>query len=362
MTLRLDDLQSPALLIRLDRVRNNLAQMMEFVGGQPDRWRPHVKSSKIPEVLDLVLDVGVRNFKCATSREAVVLLSRRSSGLDLLVAMAHRGANLRRVADIAKSFPDHRVSVLTEDKEHAHEITRLNPDLGIFVDLDPGFHRTRIPFDDRTRIASAIAAAGNSLRGLHCYDGHLADLSPAERAGECEAIYDTLIEIAREMGGEDLELITSGTPTFPEALRHEGLRDFNHKISPGTVVYWDVRSESLAISGFQPAASVLARIMSSPEQGLLTCDAGSKALDASVGDPCAQVEGWEHLEALHPSEEHLPIRVLAGEAPPPGTLIQLVPAHVCPTVNLADQAVLMEEDQVVSIVDVAARGHEVTLS
>ena len=362
MTPRLDDLQSPTLLIRLDRVRSNLARMIECVNGQPDRWRPHIKSSKIPEILDLILQAGVSHFKCATSREAVVLLSRRSSGLDLLVAMAHRGANLQRIADIAKSFPGHRISVLTEDEEHAHQITHLGPDLGIFVDLDPGYHRTGIPLDDRNRIVNTVAAAGSSLRGLHYYDGHLADRNPAERMVECKTLYDALIDIVREIRGEGLELITSGTPTFLEALRHEGLREFNHKISPGTVVYWDARSEGLGIPGFQPAAYVLARIMSHPGHGILTCDAGSKALDASVGDPCAHVEGWANLEALHPSEEHLPLRVIGGEMPSPGSLIQLIPAHVCPTVNLADQAVLMEGDRIVSIVDVTARGHEVTLS
>ena len=42
-------------------------------------------------------------------------------------------------------------------------------------------------------------------------------------------------------------------------------------------------------------------------------------------------------------------------------LVQLAPRHVCPTVNLADEAVLLDGDEVRAIVPVAARGHETLL-
>ncbi|MFM1870741.1 MAG: hypothetical protein RL398_163, partial [Planctomycetota bacterium] len=41
-----------------------------------------------------------------------------------------------------------------------------------------------------------------------------------------------------------------------------------------------------------------------------------------------------------------------------GTLLHLVPRHVCPTVNLADDVVLLDHGRVVGIVPVRARGHE----
>jgi D-serine deaminase-like pyridoxal phosphate-dependent protein len=103
---------------------------------------------------------------------------------------------------------------------------------------------------------------------------------------------------------------------------------------------------------------VLARVISRPTEQRVTCDAGSKALDAAAGDPCCTVDGWPHLRAERPSEEHLPLTVLGGAPPGPGTLLRLIPRHVCPTVNLADDAVLIEGGQVAAIVPVAARGHD----
>ncbi len=358
----LTELQTPCLLVDLARVRHNLAAMRTHLGGDLARWRPHVKTSKIPEVLDLVLGAGVRHFKCATTREAEVLLARARAPVDLLVAMAHHGRNLARVREVARAWPDHRLSVLTEDPAHAAAIVAGGNDLGLFVDLDPGYARSGIPTIDTARIDATVTAAALNLRGLHCYEGHLRG-DAASRRTACEQVYATLAEVAarvRTRSGIGVELVTSGTPAFPFALATQRLAAFTHRVSPGTVVYWDQTSEDFGIEGFLPAATVLTTVISTPSANRITCDAGSKAVDAASGDPCAFALGMPHLRARTPSEEHLPFeRIGEGPMPTAGSLLRLVPRHVCPTVNLADEAVLLEGDRIVGVVAVAARGHDV---
>jgi D-serine deaminase-like pyridoxal phosphate-dependent protein len=358
MPIELADLQTPALVLRLDRVRANLRLMAAHLNGDLGRWRPHVKTTKVPEVLDLLLEAGVRRFKCATTREAGVLLSRARSPVDLLVAFPHHGANLARLASLQRELAGHRVSVLTENPEHARHVRAAARDLGLFLDLDPGYGRTGIPLSDRARIRATVAAAGDALAGLHFYDGHITAAAPDERAQHAHAVYAQLLDLADEIGCGALELVTSGTPTFLHALAHPGLAARNHTVSPGTVVYSDVRTEELGLGGFARAAHVLTSVVSAPRADRVTCDAGSKAVDAAAGDPCAVVEAWPGLRALTPSEEHLPLQVVHGPAPAPGTLLELAPRHVCPTVNLADEAVLMDGDAITAIVPVTARGHE----
>ena len=41
---------SPALVVYLDRVRDNVRTVLAHLEGRPDRWRPHVKTTKIPAV------------------------------------------------------------------------------------------------------------------------------------------------------------------------------------------------------------------------------------------------------------------------------------------------------------------------
>jgi D-serine deaminase-like pyridoxal phosphate-dependent protein len=363
--MNLNELQTPALLVHLDRVRSNVARMIDMIDGRTYRWRPHVKTTKIPEVLDLLLAAGVRRFKCATTREARVLLGRARGPIDLLVAMPHRGANLVRVARLAAAQDLHHVSLLTEDPAHVREVLDVAPDLGLYVDLNPGYDRTGIPHHDRDRIRATAEAAAGALRGLHDYEGHVRSPDGASRATDCRKIFDELSEIASDLrtrGHVFRELITSGTPTYADALRHESFSRWDHQVSPGTIVYWDGNSEDFGLSGFAPAATVLTRVVSAPERGRVTCDAGSKAIDAAGGDPCCAIEGWSGLRAGIPSEEHLPLRAVEGEPPEPGTLLRLVPAHVCPTINLADEAALLEGDAVVAVVPVAARGHELHAS
>ena len=40
-------------------------------------------------------------------------------------------------------------------------------------------------------------------------------------------------------------------------------------------------------------------------------------------------------------------------------MVEMVPKHVCPTVNLAEKALLLEGNKILRIVDVKARAHEV---
>lgn len=361
----LNELQTPALLVHLDRVRSNVARMIEMLGDRTERWRPHVKTTKIPEVLDLLLAAGVRRFKCATTREARVLLDRARDPIDLLVAMPHRGPNLARAARLAAAQDLHRVSLLTEDPAHVGEVRGVAPELGLYVDLNPGYDRTGIPHQDRKRIRATVEAAAGALRGLHDYEGHVRSPDAASRSADCRKIFDELSEIAEDLrtrGHAFDELITSGTPTFADALGHESFAGWDHQVSPGTIVYWDGNSEDFDLRGFAAAATVLTRVVSAPARGRVTCDAGGKAIDAAGGDPCCVVEGWPGLRAGIPSEEHLPLRAVEGEPPEPGSLLRLVPAHVCPTINLADEAALLEGDAVVTVVPVAARGHELQAS
>jgi D-serine deaminase-like pyridoxal phosphate-dependent protein len=127
-----------------------------------DRWRPHVKTCKVPEVLALLLQAGVRRFKCATTREADVLLQTatdaRCGPIDVLVAMSTHGANLERATNLAAAHQAHRLSMLTEEPQHAAALHTRR--LGVFVDLDPGYHRTGIPLPERERIAAVARAAG----------------------------------------------------------------------------------------------------------------------------------------------------------------------------------------------------------
>jgi D-serine deaminase-like pyridoxal phosphate-dependent protein len=134
-----------------------------------------------------------------------------------------------------------------------------------------------------------------------------------------------------------------------------------HRVSPGTIVYCDATSLAQLPGeyGYVPAVLVLSRVVSRPRDGIVTCDAGHKAVSADAGIPTCVVVGHPELMPLAPSEEHLPVS--SGEEmrnPQVGESIYLLPRHVCPTVNNFDSALLVRDNQIASVEKVSARGHE----
>lgn len=360
-----DDILTPALLVYPDALESNINAILKTLGGDASRWRAHVKTAKLSYTMRRSVARGIVNFKCATTLE--LLVACESGARDVLVAYPVVGANARRVREIAEQFSAVRVSILVENEAQARQW--IGSRLGIFLDVNPGMNRTGVEQEHRDEIVAlvhAIRKAGLAFRGLHYYDGHIGGLDEAERTSSAHSGYEKLLGIiaALEQRGIAVEeVITAGTPTFPASLTFAGFRDkpFVHRISPGTVVYNDATSlaQLPASLGLEPAVFVATRVVSHPRPFIITCDAGHKAVSADAGVPTCIVAGHPELTPLGPSEEHLPMSVAEGSAPPAvGEILYLLPRHVCPTVNNFDCALLVRDNKIASLEKVSARGRE----
>jgi D-serine deaminase-like pyridoxal phosphate-dependent protein len=362
------ELLTPALAIYPEIVDRNIAATIRLLGGDANRWRPHVKTAKLGFIMRRMAERGVAQAKCSTSLE---LATACDAGIaDVLLAYPVVGANAARVREIAEAHRGTRVSVLVENT-HQVEMWK-GARVGIFIDVNPGMDRTGIEqdrVDGIIEIARAANAAGLEFRGLHYYDGHIHAEDLQERAAIAHRGYDRLMDVVAKVeaaGFKVGEVITSGTPAFPCAASYAPFANasFIHRASPGTVVYSDATSmvQLPAEWGYQPAAVVVATVVSHPVANRVTCDAGHKAVSADAGLPTCEVIGRPDLEPLKPSEEHLPIQVKGGVRPEIGEALYLVPRHVCPTVNNFDDALIVEGNRVVGVERVTARGHEPALA
>jgi len=363
------ELLTPALAIYPEIVDRNIDVTIGLLGGDANRWRPHVKTAKLGFIMRRMAERGVKQAKCSTTLE---LETACEAGIaDVLLAFPVVGANAKRVREIAEKYRDARISVLVENPTQA--AAWRGSRVGIFIDVNPGMDRTGIEQDRAAGIidvARAIAAAGLEFRGIHYYDGHISTPDFAEREAAAHRGYDRLIEIVAELaraGFHAGEVITSGTPAFPCAASYAPFQSsgFVHRASPGTVIYNDASSATQLPSewGYQPAAVVVATVVSHPKANHLTCDAGHKSVSADAGIPTCAVIGHPDLVPLKPSEEHLPIEVRNG-APRPeiGEALYLVPRHVCPTVNNFDDALIVQGNRVVGVERVTARGHAAAMT
>jgi D-serine deaminase-like pyridoxal phosphate-dependent protein len=356
---------TPALLIDLARVDANIAAIIAQCGGDASRWRPHVKTVKAAVVMQRLLDAGVQHFKCATTKELAVLL--RLGAPDVLLAFPAVGATAARARELLAAHPSTRGSILVESE--AHLAAWQNSGVGVFLDLNPGMDRTGgdpTSVEGVRGLIDAVIAAGCELRGIHWYDGHLAAAPDAERDAVGFAGYDRLLTLVAALTNANIpidELIVAGTPATPVALQYSRWSSTQStvRVSPGTVVFNDRTSlAQMPVSwGLVPAAVVLSTVVSHPRAGRVTTDAGHKAVSADAGTPTCDVLGHPTWRPAKPSEEHLPVDLPDGEALPAiGTTVELLPTHICPTVNNFDQAILVEAGRMVGTTPIDARGRE----
>eukprot|EP00811_Abedinium_folium_P033283 NODE_6258_length_1687_cov_10.746154.p1 GENE.NODE_6258_length_1687_cov_10.746154~~NODE_6258_length_1687_cov_10.746154.p1 ORF type:complete len:439 (+),score=110.77 NODE_6258_length_1687_cov_10.746154:101-1417(+) len=366
------DLLSPSLVVHLDKVRRNVDKLVELCGS---RWCPHLKTTKLPEVWEVLLSKGIRRFKCTTTREASVFLNVASRlgvrGVLLIVAYPVSAPGLRCLSELAATSSDAvRFAVLREDAASCAEVPE---NLGVYADVNVGMNRTglRIVGVDggapgwRDELLAMANALGPRFLGLHAYEGHLG----ASDTDACDVAYQAVADAAqslRSAGREVLHVITSGSETFAYALQHPRLKEFpDHSVSPGIPIFHDFGSELLKphTRGLEPAAVVLSRVVSLPAPGIVTVEAGAKSVDAASGDPCCFALGRQGWEPLHPSEEHMKIRIPDGATPPKrGEVVWLITRHICCSINLAETALLVDRDSHGNVTcrpaAVSARAHD----
>src|SRR5438093_11758443 len=194
----LDDVLTPALLLYPEFVASNIERTLDLLGGDADRWRVHIKTAKLGYTLRMLVERGIRNFKCATTLE--LLVACRSGAGDVLFAYPAVGASARRVRNIAQQFPDVRISVLAENEEQVRQWRTCRVE--IFLDINPGMNRTGIEQSRTDRVVTlvrVIADAGLEFRGLHYYDGQYGGLAGSERTQAAHRGYDRLLEIVSEL-------------------------------------------------------------------------------------------------------------------------------------------------------------------
>lgn len=365
----LEAIRTPALIIDRDVIDQNISATLKLLGGDPNRWRPHLKTAKLEFTMRRIRERGVRTAKCATTLELETAC--RAGFEDVLLSYPLGGAHVENAQRIAAAFPGTAISVLVEDMEMLRRWE--GSPVGAFIDLNSGMDRTGMLLHGHEEIialARAIRSAGLRFGGLHFYDGHAADFAPAEAERRVHDGYHRLLRLVERLAAVGLnppEVVTAGTPAFPYAVTYHGFAatGVTHRVSPGTVVYNDRRSltQLPADAGYQPAALVLSQVVSHPGPSRFCLDAGHKAVSADAGDPTCEVVGHPEYTPRHPSEEHLPVDVGPGvELPPRGQLLSLLPSHVCPTVNNFDLAVIVANGEILGVERVSARGRHPPLA
>jgi D-serine deaminase-like pyridoxal phosphate-dependent protein len=331
LTVKIAELTTPALVVDRDRLEANLATMSEALPGA--RLRPHVKAHKCTALAARQAGLGHLGFTCATIAE-MEGMARAGMGDDLL--LANEVVDASRLGALVRAGA--RVTCAVDSEETvAAVVTAGVPE--VLIDVNVGLPRCGCRPEDAGRLAESARNQGLSVRGVMGYEGHVVGLE--DRAQREEMLSDSmslLIAAQQDVGGDIIS--AGGTGTY----------DINHwatEIQAGSYALMDTAYGKLGLP-FGQALTVLSTVVSVAKEWVVA-DCGLKSLGMDHGDP--SIEGaavWfcsdEHI-TFTPAE---PMRV--------GDRVEVIPAHVDPTVAYHERLHLVDGDDVIESWPVDLRG------
>lgn len=359
----INTIDSPALVVYKDRVKENISLLLQMVGNDPSRVRPHVKTNKISEVCQMMMDAGIDRFKCATIAEAEMLAMIEAK--DVLLAYQPVGPKAERFVELIKTYPETKFSCVFDTYETAAYLSKLaienNYQIDLFIDLNTGMNRTGIKPVNALQLFKDVASLPNiAVIGLHGYDGHIRDTDTDERKAKADAAFKEMTDLEAAIESvtkQKLIIVAGGSPTFPVHAKR-----LDMECSPGTFVFWDWGyKHQTPDEPFDYAALVITRVISIVDETHITTDLGHKSVAAENPFPRVHFLNAPEATPVGQSEEHLVLKVADSGAYKVGDVFYGVPVHICPTVALYDSAVVVEDHKAVGSWKVVSRDRKITV-
>jgi D-serine deaminase-like pyridoxal phosphate-dependent protein len=364
----LEDVPTPALVIDLGRMEANLARWQELVAGRGKRFRPHVKTHKVPEIAMRQLELGASGIAAAKPTEAEVF--HEAGCADIVIAYPTVGAD--KWALVARMARTAKVAVNVDSEVEARGLSAVATAEGVTIhaqiEIDTGLHRCGFDpgepeaIEDFARLLGSLP--GVELEGVTTHRGKSPDrvraMTNAEAGHEEGRLVVEVAESLRARGIPIAEVTAGGSITGPGVAEVDGITE----VRAGTYVFNDAMQVELGAARPEDvAASVLAGVVSTRRAGWATVDAGSKtfsgdraaAASAGAETVIARAVGLD-AAVVRMTEEHGMVRLGEGVGVEPGQKLAFTPFHVCTAVNLSEELVAVRDGVVEKVWPVLARG------
>jgi D-serine deaminase-like pyridoxal phosphate-dependent protein len=353
-----DRVDTPVPIVLADVMQRNIDRMQGFAVEHSLSLRPHVKTHKCIEVGRRQVEAGAVGITAGNVGEAEVFAQAGFEDIFLAYPVWPSGTKGDRIRHLAQTV-QMRVGV-----DNVAAIEALadamgdQPDrLQVVVEIDCGARRSGAPPAAAGDLALAARNCGLVPVGVYTYPGH-GCFGPGSREPAAHDQHAALTAAVRSFGavGITAEVVSAGsTPTVAFSAS-----SVITEIRPGEYVFCDLNNARLgACEEDQIALFVAATVVSDwvPDQVIL--DVGTKALGRE-GSPELGYGGIAGKRAVlaRLNEYHGFGAVPASESRPSvGTVVPVVPNHVCPVVNSFEELIVTDtEGTMLQRWPVAARG------
>lgn len=362
---RIEDIETPALIVNLDVMEQNIWEYADWADKHNVRLRSHTKTHKIPDIAHRQNEITDGDgILCQTLSEVEVMAYNGINDI-YLSYMVVGDQKCDRFVHLSEKI-DHLTTTVDGpgniDPLQAAAV-RHETTIDVILEIDTGLNRVGVPQGDpAVNLAQYITNQPNmNLAGVMAYESQIKSQADGNHDKMKRLARKTMDETARtvelieDAGIPVPEVKTGGTATSKFSGKHPVVDEINPGMYPfndAREIYyrpWDVSKEDVALTVLTSAISV-------PTDDRVIFDAGSKSISLETNtDPIPKDR--DDLHYFNASEEHGWVN--ANEADNDfevGDRVEFIPPHVCPTINLHDTLIGVRNGRVEEVWDIAARG------
>ena len=351
------DLDTPAFLIDLDLMEENIRKMASYFETRHADLRPHMKHHKTPVIAHKQIAAGAIGVCCQKLGEAEVMVE---GGIrDILITYEVVGTiKIRRLMALCRQA---NMMVIVDDPHNVQNLSEaaqaFNIELGVLVDINTGQNRTGVePGEPASTLATIVAnCQGLQLRGICGYAGHIQGLEDLTERTEKdqEAMEKVMVSIeAMRKVNLPVDIVSAGgTGTYKLTGNHPEVTE----VQAGSYVLMDAQYRRV-LTDFESSGTVLASVISRPTPDRAVLDSGMKAISVDQWPPV--VKSVEGVQISKVSDEHLVVTLTSNDARQlrPGDKVEIIPGHNDTTVNLHSHFFALRNGTLEAVWAVGARG------
>jgi D-serine deaminase-like pyridoxal phosphate-dependent protein len=290
----LSEYDTPAVVVDLDVLEANIAEMSRLCTEAGVKLRPHTKIHECPDIAKLQIAGGACGIEVGTVERA---FSMAAAGIsDILIAHPFYGSHKLRTLRRLLEKPGLKVTVLVDMMEQAVETSQLGDALGktipVLLKINTGGDRFGVrPGEPALGMAKQLRhLPGIAFEGIYA---HESGGKPTQESLECLAfrVATMTVETARLLtmaGIPPTHVSVGASPTLRSTCALLKGKQFPEitEIHPGHCVIGDIwHVRALANTREACAAAVLCTVMSTADPRYVVIDAGYKTFGA---DPLIQ--------------------------------------------------------------------------
>ncbi len=253
----------PTLLLDVDKAKRNIARMAKKALAAGCTFRPHFKTHQSVQIGEWFKEHGVDRIAVSSLQMAEKFA--RAGWRDILVAIPVNLAEISRINELAQGL---KLGLLVEcDITIAMLLRHLKYPVDLYIELDTGYHRTGLEWDDYDGIDRSLERIKHTdlidFKGFLVHAGHCYKSVSEDRFKNRENILAIhadsmdklkIIKKRYELDYPDLIISYGDTPSCTLADEFGSANE----IRPGNFIFYDLTMEQLGVCEAKDIAVAMA--------------------------------------------------------------------------------------------------------